>query len=90
MQSDVATVGLKPIVHLIKSDEDRKVHGCIFVNFKPECSRWTKELESKLIDERLDIDVVQTNGDMDKHEKFVLIRLFTSAVTLKGFIHMFL
>jgi len=32
-----------------------------------------------------DADVMQIHGDMDKHEKFAFIRLFTEANQMKGF-----
>ena len=85
VSSDVASVGLVPIVELIRDDVDKQVHCCIFVNFKDECAKWSAELESRFIDAGIDVDVVQINGDMDKHEKFAFIRLFTSSVKLARF-----
>ena len=85
VSSEVGTLGLAPIVQLIADDEHKNVHCCLFVNFKDECSKWSTELESRFVDAGIDVDVLQINGDMDKHEKFAFIRLFTSSVKLARF-----
>ena len=52
-------------------------YAAVFVNFKSECVKWAEVLEEQLAAKAMTIDVLQINGDMDKHEKFAYIRLFT-------------
>ena len=58
---------------------------CFFVNFRSECDKWAKALENMLAEAVVSVDVLQITGDLDKHEKFSLIRLFTLAITLEEF-----
>ena len=59
--------------------------ACVFVNFVGETSKWTNKLERSMDTAHINAHVLAINGQMDKHEKFAFIQLFTSAVTLKRF-----
>ena len=67
VQGEVGQTGLDPIVSMLQQSESS--HACIFVNFKSESMKWAAELEQKLIDQPVCIDVIQMNGDIDKNEK---------------------
>ena len=58
--------------------------ACIFVNFVGETSRWTEKIERLLDEVQLDAHVLAINGQMDKHEKFAFIRLFTGDIAMQG------
>ena len=83
VQGEVASLGVSPMVDVLSKHAD--AHVCAFVNFKSECAKIGALFESKLVQAKLDVDVLQINGDMDKHEKFAFIRLFTSSIKLKTF-----
>ena len=57
----MGSVVISPIIKLLVSDETS--HTCVFGNFKSECTKWTAE--AKIVEELLDIDVLQINGDID-------------------------
>ena len=58
--------------------------ACIFVNFVGETSKWTEKIERLLDEAHLDAHVLAINGQMDKHEKFAFIRLFTGDIAMQG------
>ena len=62
-------------------------YAAVFVNFKSECVKWAEVLEEQLAEKAMTmtIDVLQINGDMDKHEKFAYIRLFTGDLRMMDF-----
>jgi len=66
VQGEVGQVGLNPIVSMLQERE--LSHACIFINFKSESIKWTGELESKLANKLVNLDVIQINGDKDKNE----------------------
>ena len=43
------------------------------------------ELEDRLADKLLDVDVVAIHGDQDKHKKFAYTKLFTASTTMKNY-----
>ena len=47
--------------------------------------KWAAELERKLADQLVDIDVIQINRDIDKNEKFAFVRLFTTMLTMQNY-----
>ena len=83
IQADVSNLGLSNLIQTL--EESSTSHACVFVNFKSECTKWADVLESKIADKLLDVDVVQVNGDQDKHEKFAFTRLFTDAIKMKDY-----
>ena len=83
VQGDIQKLGLAELVLLLKESDD--THACVFVNFKSECAKWAAVLEGKIADNLLNVDVVQINGDQDKHEKFAYTKLFTTSVTMKDY-----
>ena len=83
VQADVSNLGLSNLIQTL--EESSTSHACVFVNFKSECTKWADVLESKIADKLLDVDVVQVNGDQDKHEKFAFTRLFTDSIKMKDY-----
>jgi len=83
VQGEVGQVGLDPIVSILHKRE--LSHACLFVNFKSESIKWAGELERKLTDQLIDVNIIQINGDMDKNEQIAFLRLFTTAVTMKNY-----
>ena len=71
VQGEVGQIGLDPIVSMLQQRESS--HACIFVNFKSESVKWAAELERKLADQLVDVDIIQINGDMDKKEKSAFV-----------------
>ena len=69
VQADVNKLGILELLKVLEGSNNSD--ACIFVNFKSECSKWSGELESKIADKLLDIDVLQINGDQDKHENLL-------------------
>lgn len=65
VQADVGALGISSLLELLENDD--QMHACLFVNFKSECSKWAAAIESKLADNLMDVDVIQINGDQDKH-----------------------
>mmetsp|Transcript_19356 Transcript_19356/g.35028 ORF Transcript_19356/g.35028 Transcript_19356/m.35028 type:complete len:363 (+) Transcript_19356:263-1351(+) len=64
---------------------NKNSHGCVFVNFKSERSKWAGVLKEKLADKLIDVNVIQIRGDQDKHEKFAFTRLFTASVKMQNY-----
>ena len=80
---DIGQVAIPSLVCHLKRNNDS--YACLFVNFKSECSVWSKKLEEQLAAAGMTIDVLQITGDMEKEEKFAFIRLFTSDLSLLDF-----
>ena len=57
----------------------------VFVNFCGGCTTVATAIEELLIQAKMDIDLLMINGDMDKKEKFAIIRLFTGAISMEDF-----
>ena len=57
-------------------EESSTSHACVFVNFQSECTKRTNKLEGMIADKFLDVDILQVNGDQDRHKKFASTRLF--------------
>ena len=57
----------------------------VFVNFRNEVKKCETKLEEMLIAAKLDIDIITIHGDMEKHDKFGFIKLFTGALFLPDF-----
>ena len=55
------------MVELLQTDENAYVF--IFVNFCSDTRKWADVLEVKLAERLFSVDVLQINGDMDKHKK---------------------
>ena len=58
--------------------------ACVFVNFVGETSKRTEKIESSMDAAHIDAHVLAINGQMDKHEKFAFIRLFTGDIEMQG------
>jgi superfamily II DNA/RNA helicase len=67
--------------HLKGSAESRMF---FFVNHVGACRKWSKKLSEQLALANLSIFVLEIHGEMDKNEKFYVIRLFTNAARLAG------
>ena len=50
-----------------------------------ECAKWAKIIEDLLSDIFSPVSVEQINGEMDKHEKFGFITLFTDFLRMVGY-----
>ena len=74
---------LDPIVALLLLSPT--VCVCIFVNFVSEYVKWAKIIEDLLSDIFSPVSVEQINGEMDKHEKFGFITLFTDFLRMVGY-----
>jgi superfamily II DNA or RNA helicase len=81
-QAAVKQDALRPIVDLLKTDDE--AHVCVFVNFRKEAGRTASVLEDIFAESFVQAGVLTINGDMDKHEKFAFIRLFTSVYRIDG------
>ena len=60
------------------------MYACLFVNFLWKCSKWSCVLEGQLVTEKVKAFVLQITGEMDKYEKFGLIRLSSLAAKMDG------
>ena len=58
--------------------------ACVFVNFVAETSKWTAKIERMMDEAHIDAHVLSIDGQMDKHEKFAFIRLFTGDIAMRG------
>ena len=74
--------GASDAIDFLKQDEVGC--ACVFVNFVGETSKWTEKIESSLDAANIDAHVLAINGQMDKHEKFAFIRLFTGDIEMQG------
>ena len=79
---DIGQKAFPAAVERLRTDENAYV--CIFVNFCSETKKWADVLEGKLSEVLLSVDVLQINGNMDKHEKIAFIRLYTSTVKMSN------
>ena len=69
---------------LLSSVKSNSVH-VYFFNFVSECAKWAEIIEDLLNDIFSSISVIQINGEMDKHEKFGFIKLFTGFLQMVGY-----
>ena len=76
-------MGTPILLSLLSNNEDAQV--AVFVNFKSETFKYALSVESAFISNKLEFDVLQINGDMDKYKQCALIRLLTRAIKLGGF-----
>ena len=75
---------LRPVADLLKTNKEACV--CVFVNFCGQARKTTSLLEDIFTAYFLQAGVLTINRDMDKHEKFVFIRLFTSVYRIDEYI----
>ena len=66
---DITQFDLSPIVSLLSADRDVRIY--IFVNFKSEAMEWPS-LEELLMSTLLSVNVLISNGDMDKNQTVYL------------------
>ena len=60
---------------------DDDVHyACVFIDSKARSMKVLKELERKLDESLLKIDVVHVHGSLDKNEKYWFIRIFCAGI----------
>ena len=78
---DIGQIALPILVKKLR--EDKTMYACIFVNFRSETVKWGGVLEEQIADAKMDVDVLEVHGDMDKHEKFAFTRLFTTSIRMK-------
>ena len=81
--SDIGQKALPPMVDHLK--EDTNAFACLYVNFIWECAKWCGTLKKLLAKAKAGVDVIQLTGEMDKHEKFAFIRLFTSSLFMRNY-----
>ena len=80
--SDIGTQAIPRLVEFLSGNPT--MYACLFVNFVRECSKWSGVLEGQLGTAKVKAFVLQITGEMDKHEKFAFIRLFTSSAKMDG------
>ena len=56
-----------------------------FFNFLSECTKWAKVIEDLLNDISSSISIIEIHNEMEKHEKFGFIRLFTGFLKMVGY-----
>ena len=80
LSADIGQVALPKFVAHLRDSPNARVF--FFVNHVADCLKWSKKLSELLVIEDVSVFVLEIHGEMDKHEKFTIARLFTNAAHL--------
>ena len=81
--NNMKRIELRQIIDLLR--DDCSAHFCVFVIVCSKVHKVEAALEDLIAETKVQTTVLAINGDMDKHEKFTFVRIFTSSLAVTGF-----